>query len=259
MDKIVATNQGNLNQKIDIQNKQYSYPYHHTPHFLEDGTAIRIRTLDWGFDYLSCLKEAKETIEGWNPSSVLDVGCGDGAIIASLSSNIKRRVGVDLCKPAIQFSRGFSPNIEFHEMNAADLEETFDVVMAVEVLEHIPDHEVAGFLRILSDRTKPGGYIYLSVPSVNLPLSKKHFRHYSPSLLKEQLSSAEIPVDIIDLRYFGSPARLEWLYMRLTSNRFWTGEIHPLRRYIWKKVWAKANDPNPQTARHIIMCLKKRC
>ena len=74
MGKIAVVNHDKLNQKIDIQNKQYSYPYHHIPHFLGDGTAMRVRTLHWGFDYLCCLKEAKETVEGWNPSSVLDVG-----------------------------------------------------------------------------------------------------------------------------------------------------------------------------------------
>jgi 2-polyprenyl-3-methyl-5-hydroxy-6-metoxy-1,4-benzoquinol methylase len=258
MDKISQADQDKHNRKIQIQNKQYSYPYHHIPHFLEDGTAIRIRTLHWGFGYLSCLKEAKETVESWNPSSVLDVGCGDGAILASLSPDIKKRVGVDLCEEAIRFAQGFSPDLEFHVMNAAELQETFDVVMAVEVLEHIPDHEVIGFLRILSERTKPGGYIYLSVPSNNIPVNKKHFRHYDPDLLKEEIQAAEIQFDIISLRYFGSPARFEEVYERLTNNRLWIGEIHPLRRYIWKKVWSNAKSPNSKTARHIIMCLKKR-
>jgi SAM-dependent methyltransferase len=257
MKKGATTNQDKSNRKFEIQSKQYSYPYHHIAYFLEDGTAMRVRTLHWGFDYLSCLKEAKETVERWEPSSVLDVGCGDGAIIAALSSDIKRRVGVDHCEKAIQFARAFSPEIEFHDMDAADLQETFDVVMAVEVLEHIPDHEVAGFFRILSERTKPGGYIYISVPSTNMPLDKKHFRHYNPVLLKEELRSAAIPFDIIDLRYFGSPVLFEEFYKRLTNNRLWVGEIHLLRRHIWKRVWAKASIQNPKTGRHIIMCLRK--
>ena len=258
MDKDAEAHQNMLNEKRDIQNKRYSYPYHHIPHFLEDGTAMRVRSLIWGFDYLCCLKDTKETVERWNPSSVLDVGCGDGAIIASLSTNIKKRVGVDLCKEAIQFARGFSPDIEFHVIDAADLKETFDVVMAVEVLEHIPDHEVTSFLDILSRRTKPGGHIYISVPSNNVPVNKKHFRHYDPGLLKNELQAAAIPFDILELRHFGSPARFEALYKRLTSNRLWTGEMHPLRRYIWKTVWAKARNPDPKTARHVIACLKKR-
>ena len=239
------------------QEDQYEYPYHYTPYFMADGSAIRTRHLNWGFDYLACLKHAKDTIESHKPTSLLEVGCGDGAIIGAFSKNIKRRVGVDLAEQAIKFAQAFHKDIEFLAQDAKLLDETFNAVMAIEVLEHIPDPQVSSFLKTLETRTKKGGVIYISVPSINLPLYSKHYRHYSPDLLQKQISDAGLSVEISELRYFRSPVRFEKFYQRLTDNRLFVGDIHPLRRAIWKKVESTLNDADHKTTQHVIAVLKK--
>ena len=245
-------------QKIfQEQEGQYQFPYHHTPHFLKDGSAIRVRELDWGFDYLACMYYARECVEGQQPRSVLEVGCGDGAIIGSLSQNIPKRVGVDLSEKAIAFARAFFPDVEFQTQDVKFLSETFDAVLAVEVLEHIPDDQVTSFLKTLENRTNKGGLIYISVPSINLPLYKKHYRHYDPVLLEQQISAAGLDVDVVELRFFRSPVQFENLYKRLTSNRLWVGELHPIRRKIWSNIIKSLKEVNPKTAQHVIAVLKK--
>jgi 2-polyprenyl-3-methyl-5-hydroxy-6-metoxy-1,4-benzoquinol methylase len=245
-------------QIFQEQEVQYEYPYHHIPHFLEDKSATRTRNLDWGFDYLACQYFTKLCIEKINPSSVLEVGCGDGAIIGSLSPDIPRRVGVDLSERAISFAQVFFPGVEFKAQDAGLISEQFDAVLAVEVLEHIPDEGVSSFLRILEDKTCSNGYIYISVPSVNLPLYKKHFRHYTPNLLQKQIEEAGLNVDILEMRFFRSPVLFENFYKRLTCNRFWIGEFHPLRRIIWKNIVSSIETYNSKTAQHVIAVLKKK-
>ncbi|NQZ13987.1 MAG: class I SAM-dependent methyltransferase, partial [Alphaproteobacteria bacterium] len=223
----------NVAEIFEAQDQQYMFPYHHIPSFQKDGSVSRIRDLDWGFDYMACLYHAKKTIEGFKPSSILEVGCGDGAIIGAMDSAIARRVGVDLSEKAIPFAKAFFPQVEFSMLDASSMQEQFDAVMAIEVLEHIPDDGIHSFLQTLAARTKSGGHIYISVPSVNLPLYKKHYRHYDPALLKKQIEEAGIEADIVSVDFFRSPVSFEKTYMRLTNNRLFCGEIHPLRRMIW--------------------------
>lgn len=239
------------------QDRQYNFPYHHTAHFLDDGSAIRLRDLNWGFDYLACLKHACMIVENHNPDSVLEVGCGDGAIIGSLNRKIPKLVGVDLSEKAIAFAKAFFSEIEFKVQSADLLSDKFDAVMAVEVLEHIPDDQVTSFLKSLEQRTNSGGLIYISVPSINLPIYDKHYRHYDPSLLRKQIHEADLRVDIVDLRFFRSPVFLENFYKRITKNRFWVAEFHPLRRYIWNNIVDSLSAANPKTAQHVIAVLKK--
>ncbi|MCB1782927.1 MAG: class I SAM-dependent methyltransferase [Alphaproteobacteria bacterium] len=240
------------------QDRQYKFPYHHIPSLMRDKTASRTQHLDWGFDYMSCLLHAKETIEKLSPASVLEVGCGDGAIIGAFNTEIPRLVGVDLSEKAIPFAQAFFPHIEFMVKDAKEMTETFDAVMAVEVLEHIPDQEVSSFLNILASRTNAGGHIYISVPSINLPLYKKHYRHYDPALLRRQIEQSGIPVDILEIKFFRSPVKGEELYKKLTHNRLFTGEIHPLRKLIWNNIRKSLNTPDEKTAQHVVALLRKQ-
>lgn len=52
-------------------------------------------------------------------------------------------------------------------VDASKLNETFDVVTAIEVLEHIPDGEVGRFLRTLADRKHKRGPVSCCVTKIN--------------------------------------------------------------------------------------------
>lgn len=251
-------NEAEIRNVQEAQFSQYTFPYHHIPHFLPDGTGTRIQLLGWGFEYLCSQRDMKETVEGLNPKSVLEVGCGDGGMIGALDRSIPRRMGVDVCKEAIAFAKAFFSDVEFSAMDAAEVQETFDVVMAVEVLEHIPDHSVSRFLRILADRTKTGGHVFLSVPSNNIPLKEKHFRHYDEQRLRSELQASGVPLEIISLRHLYRPTRLAALYQKLTNNRLWSGELHPLRRLVWDHTWRAARTATKHDSRHLVAVMVKR-
>jgi 2-polyprenyl-3-methyl-5-hydroxy-6-metoxy-1,4-benzoquinol methylase len=90
------------------------------------------------------------------PRSLLDVGCGEGVLVQRWAQSLpgRRVVGIDLEEESIQagWAERQAPNLEYRTMLAEDLPfaaNEFDLVTAIEVLEHVPDpeHTVAEMAR----------------------------------------------------------------------------------------------------------------
>ena len=103
-----------------------------------------------------------------SPSSILDVGCGEGVLIHKWAQRLgdRRVVGIDLEDPAIQaeWAKRTAPNLEYRVMKAENLpfaDREFALASAIEVLEHVPDpaHTVAEMARVAR-----GGHLLVSVP-----------------------------------------------------------------------------------------------
>ena len=204
--------------KFKIQDDKYHFPYHYIPYFDDNGVGVRSRTLFWGLEYLCYLAHIKELAYSLNPSSVLDVGCGDGFFVGMLDHGIVRRVGVDLSERAIRFAQAFHPDVKVRAVDACEPDEVFDLVVAIEVLEHVPDNQAGKFLRTLAERTSVGGHVILSVPTTVIPLklNKKHYRHYDFELFKEQLASSEAQLEMVRVDYVYRSSRIIELCRRLS-------------------------------------------
>lgn len=129
----------------------------------------------WG--YLKRLRFVRRSIAESFPGrqssslSVLDVGCGNGSQLAmSLIGDGFNLTGVDTDEKSIEHARrlaaGFS-NARFlcRQVEHLDSQETFDVVILSEVLEHVNEPRLllrAGMLRLRADGvlivTVPNGY-----------------------------------------------------------------------------------------------------
>lgn len=248
------------NDKFALQDKHYEFPYHHIPNFDKTtGAGVRTRTLGWGLEYLCNLKHIKELVESYSPKSVLDVGCGDGRLLGMLSEKIPRRVGIDLSERAIRFAKAFHPEIEFRVTKGADLQETFDLVLAMEVLEHVPDDQISAFLNGLFEHVNAGGHVILSVPTIASPVQTKHYRHYEMTLLRSQLHKAGVSMEISRVEYiFKQNFPLFFgIINKITQNRWWTLEANFLNKLLWRYIWDQHRFATEKNGRHLVTVLKK--
>ena len=109
----------------------------------------------------------EELFTAAQPQSLLDVGCGEGVLVHQWAQRLgqARVVGIDLEEPSIQagWAERQAQNLEYRVMRAENLpfaENEFDVVAAIEVLEHVPNPE-----HTLSEMARCGqGHLLVSVP-----------------------------------------------------------------------------------------------
>lgn len=90
-----------------------------------------------------------ELVDLAGPSSLLDVGCGEGTITAELAERVPGRVlAVDLPDPRLEagWRTRARPNLDYAVADAAALPAAggqFDAASAIGVLEHLPDPDAA--------------------------------------------------------------------------------------------------------------------
>jgi len=102
-----------------------------------------------------------------DPVSLLDVGCGEGVLTNRWARELRDRrvVGIDLADPKLEaeWAGRSEPNLEFRRFDGGRLpfgDREFDLVTAIEVLEHVPDarEALAEMARVAS------GHLLVSVP-----------------------------------------------------------------------------------------------
>src|SRR5881275_402524 len=85
-----------------------------------------------------------------HPQTICDVGCGAGEILVQLSRQLPdtKFFGYEISPQAYSLTASRkTENIEFHFKNLLEEEVHFDVVMAIDVIEHVEDY--FSFLREL--------------------------------------------------------------------------------------------------------------
>lgn len=107
---------------------------------------------------------AKAWVKG---KTVLDAACGEGYGSFVLAQDARSVVGVDISPTAIKHAgKVYSqPNLEFIQSDVLNLQFTdnsFDVIVSFETLEHLAEHEelLLEFKRVL----KPDGVLLISTP-----------------------------------------------------------------------------------------------
>ena len=178
-----------MRNEFKIQSEQYAFPYHWLPEFSKSQFIGWGRTLDWGLEYWAYTETCRALLSDLRFGSLLDVGCGDGRFLNYVMHHgIRGRlVGIDLDERAIQFAKAFNHEngLTFECRDIRAVKECFDAATLIEVMEHIPGPSLSGFFLNINHLLNPGGFLVVSVPHRNVPVSRKHYQHYdSPSLIE---------------------------------------------------------------------------
>jgi SAM-dependent methyltransferase len=145
-------------------------------------------------------------------SRVLDVGCGEGALLWAVRQLDMEPHGCDLAAPAVELARRLVGSRDVHVGTIGDVPyapATFDCVIALEVVEHLPNPRP--FLECAACLLKPGGTFLLTTPN----------RHRFFAVLKRALGKPHSSTDYPPHHYTrwsaGSLRRLLGRYFSATA------------------------------------------
>jgi SAM-dependent methyltransferase len=164
---------------------------------------------------------------------IFDVGCGTGANLAAIS-RYGRSFGVDLANEAIRLCRrrGLKDLAISNMENLAYLSESFDIITALDVLEHIDDD-----LRAMDELfriCKTGGMLLVTVPAYGFLWSEHdealhHRRRYAAHELRNKLTVAGFEIERCS--YFITSLFFPILFIRILQGIF-KNSTHPKTSHV---------------------------
>jgi 2-polyprenyl-3-methyl-5-hydroxy-6-metoxy-1,4-benzoquinol methylase len=237
--------------KFEIQDNLYRFPYHYIPHFDEQEIPFIHRELIWGWDYLTYMHYTLDYITQniLQNQKIIDIGCGDGYLLNNLRIEGVKKFGIDLSEKAIKFAEAFNTDTIFNNQSVYDINEQFDLVVLNEVIEHIPDNEIYQFMDQIKRIVNRNGKIIITVPSIDIPLNQKHYRHYTIDQIVKELNDSRFQMVHSKKLFIQSRKlkRIQWLL----NNRFYLIKNRSLIKKFWE--WHKKNtyETDNKKAHHI--------
>jgi SAM-dependent methyltransferase len=148
----------------------------------------------------------------------------------------------------VRFAQLIVPDIDFRVHYGEELPfepSLFDLVSAIEVIEHVESEAEEQFLTELRRVLRKGGLLILTTPSWNLPLTNHHFRHYSAGRLCELLERTGF--DVLDLRGQSIPC-----FGRRRKIRKWMN-LFPVIWKIWRFTY---RETRPEKSLNLIVAAR---
>jgi len=251
-----------MKNKFKIQDNQYVKPYHHLLN-LEKYSFFDV--ISWGLEYYSyvsfVIEYFEKILKNKNIKNVAEVGCGDGKILLELARRYEDIFfeGFDLSKRAILFARAFSygfNNLKFFDCDFKNSKKKYDVILCIETLEHIQHKEIKNFLDTIYNNLKNNGLLLVTVPTVNLKLHSKHYRHYDIDLLKKHIEPYFQSKKVYFIHNFRSIKTI--ILSKLLVNNMFILNNHKLREKLIKYYKENLRVTNNKNAAHLFAILEKK-
>ena len=192
--------------------------------------------------------------------TLLDISCKEGDVLASLQHRRFRLRGTNFeetgpDKNGIPIDYG----VDLRKRLPYD-DGSFDVVILIEVIEHLSDHQAA--MGELARIVKPGGSLILTTPNIMRLNSRVHFMLSGYHKTKRRFIPFDTPFDQAH-RFHNYPIDLPILYYLSKQNglelermghskvklysRFLLATLGlPVIAYTWYTLWMREKNPNQQ-------------
>lgn len=151
--------------------------------------------------------------------SVLDIGCGNGALAYDLKQCCNKVTAIDINPDNINRAKKYFSKDGIEHINADATKfnfiDKFDAIVLSNVLEHIEDR--VNFLKAIYEKQDKAAFpvILLRVPMLNRDwitlykkergieyrLDKTHFIEYTLCTLKDELAMADLEIDSFDIMF----------------------------------------------------------
>jgi SAM-dependent methyltransferase len=145
-------------------------------------------------------------VSGLDVRTILDVGCGSGENLAALAALGHYELsGIDVSHEGIELARKRVPNahlLEVVDVEQRALGERFDLVMSIQVVEHIVD-DVAALRNVAAMAAR---YVFISTLGGRMRASETltgHVRNYSAVELRRKLEV--VGLRVLDVHGWGFP------------------------------------------------------
>lgn len=174
-----------------MRDDDHTFPLHHVPR-LNDGHYTPIYFAPGGHAYLAYLEHALSRLALREWQSLIDVGCGQGRLVAMLHERFPKRtiMGVDPSERAIALARALVPHANFRagDITGGLVGETFDVATCMETLATIEPARLPEFAGALRRLLKDGGTLLVTVPSTNMPPADAR-QHFTAATLEAAIAA----------------------------------------------------------------------
>lgn len=183
--------------------------------------------------YYDLIHEEKSTRSNWHRSkfqevekilantgkrfeTILDYGCGPGTFLGRYLKNIEaEKFGVDLSQVQIAYAREtFGTNISFLSTDSFNVaKDKFDLIIAIEFIEHISLDESKLFLDNCYNNLKSGGMLVMTTPNYkglwpilervtdllfSTEYHQQHVSRYNKSTLSQVVTESNFKVERIN-------------------------------------------------------------
>ena len=212
----------------------------------------------------------KYYLRGWLPVSlgagIVDLGCGDGKVLYLLKKlGYRRLAGVDLSSSKSAVARQVIDAVETIDVVTylRHSGESLDLVLALDLIEHLPRSETSEFLDLCVRRLRPNGRIVLRTPNGISPFfgqvrydDPTHEQCFTPASLASLLADAGFScVEVREShpvpRGYSVRSSLRyvcWRLVRLVFAAINLVETGGVGRGVWSRVfYVSAVKPTPDS------------